>query len=442
LEGGRLEFSADTLYFDTVFTIIGSVTKRLKIFNANNSPIRINNIRIQNGSQSFFRLNVDGVPTKNISEIEIAANDSIYVFAAVTIDPNTETNPFVIDDKILIELNENSYSVALQAYGQNAYILRDSVLSTQTWTNELPYVIINSALVDSGQILTIQKGCRIYMHANSKLFIGGRLNCYGTKEDSIIFQGDRLDRNYFGQDFPGEWRGLHFLSSSAGSSLNHVIIKNGGASDAAVYVQPPWVPFPPGQYMLEMNKCQIANSLGWGILAFNTAVNLNNCLVHSCGKQNFAAIEGGTYNINFCTFATYSGGGITHINEPVMYFSRHRQVSQTAYVAADLNVNMNNSIVYGTIDNELILDNRFGANFAFNVSLQHCLIKRNDAIPAGVLSQNNILNQDPLFNNRQEWDYSLLASSPAKNAGTPLASIIDDINDILRSNTPTIGCHE
>ena len=38
---GNLSFSADTLVFDTVFTTIGSVTKRLKIYNNSNKTLKI-----------------------------------------------------------------------------------------------------------------------------------------------------------------------------------------------------------------------------------------------------------------------------------------------------------------------------------------------------------------------------------------------------------------
>ncbi len=440
-EGGFVSFSTDTLYFDTVFTAVGSVTKEFKIYNRNDRPIKINNIRLENGSASFFRLNVDGIATKNISDVEVAANDSVYVFAAVTVDPNAATNPFVINDKVLVQLNENDFEVPLQAYGQNAHVIRDSVLSINTtWSNDLPYVIINSAFIDSGYTLTIQKGCRIYMHANSKLFVGGTLNCFGTKEDSIIFQGDRLDRNYFGQDFPGEWRGLHFLRSGRMSSLNYTVIKNGGATDAAVYVEPPWVPFVANKYMLEMNKCKVENSLGFGILAFNTKINLNNCLVHTCGQQNFSAIEGGEYRINYCTFATYGGSGITHVNQPVMALWNYRSISETSYVGADLFVEIANSIIYGSQETELAFLNKGTGNF--DVKLINCLVRRKDPIPASIVNVNMILNRDPLFNDRAAWDYSLESGSPAKGAASANGFFIDDICDVPRSATPTMGCYE
>ena len=222
-----LAFSTDTLKFDTVFTTLGSVTRSFKVYNHLNKKININNIRLENKDQSFFRMNIDGTPTKNISDIEIASNDSIYVFVALTIDPNKDSLPFVINDKILFSLEGEEHSVALQAYGQNAHYIYDSVLSSQTWVNDLPYVILGSgALVDTGAILTIQKGCRIYMNATAKLYVAGTLFIYGTKEDSVIFQGNRLDRDYFGyKNYPGEWGGIHFLGTSKQNILNYTILK-------------------------------------------------------------------------------------------------------------------------------------------------------------------------------------------------------------------------
>src|SRR5690606_38660932 len=79
--------------------------------------------------------------------------------------------------------------------------------------------------------LVIPPGCRIYMHADSRLFVLGRLLAKGSKTDSIIFQGDRLDRNYFGNvGYPGEWGGIYFFESSFGSELDWVVLRNGGNS--------------------------------------------------------------------------------------------------------------------------------------------------------------------------------------------------------------------
>ena len=97
--GIKLNFSVDTLRFDTVFTTLGSATRILKVYNDNDKAVRISEIALQEGNQSFFRLNVNGIPASEISNVEILSNDSLYIFAEVTIDPDQPLSfsPFVIE---------------------------------------------------------------------------------------------------------------------------------------------------------------------------------------------------------------------------------------------------------------------------------------------------------------------------------------------------------
>ena len=438
--GGTLAFSTDTLKFDTVFTALGSVTRSFKVYNTNNRRVKLERIRLRSGEPSVFRMNIDGTPTKDIANVELAANDSLYVFVALTIDPTTGTQPFLVQDAVEVTLNGKTSTLELEAYGQDAHYVVDSVLKSQTWVNDKPYVIIHSALVDSGEVLTIQKGCRIYMHADSKLYVGGTLYTYGTKEDSVIFQGDRLDRDYFGyRDYPGEWRGLHFLSSSKQNNLNYTIIKNGGLTDAAVYVQPPWVPL--GGPIVELNNCTIANAAGFGILCFNTNVRANNCLIHTCGQQNLAILEGGEYEFNHCTMATYGGVGINHAQQPTAAVLNYRDISLTDYVGADLNATFTNCIIYGPLDDELFLNKK--GNWLYDVQFNHCLVKRGTAWPFTPL--NTLTNTDPLFKDVSKWDFHVPANSPAVGAGvyqTSQATLISDLDGVTRTDPPTIGCYE
>jgi len=77
--GGEVRFSTDTLAFDTVFTAAGSFTLSLKIINPQNERIVLSSVRLEQGNNSFFKLNVDGFAGNNIQDLEIAANDSAYV---------------------------------------------------------------------------------------------------------------------------------------------------------------------------------------------------------------------------------------------------------------------------------------------------------------------------------------------------------------------------
>lgn len=44
-----LEFSSDTVLFDTVFTSIGSITLPLKVYNLNEQAVQIESIELMNG---------------------------------------------------------------------------------------------------------------------------------------------------------------------------------------------------------------------------------------------------------------------------------------------------------------------------------------------------------------------------------------------------------
>lgn len=439
-QGGDLSFSTDTLKFDTVFTTMGSVTRSFKIYNTNNKRIKFDEIKLEVGDTSFFRLNVDGEPTKNIKDVELAPNDSLYIFVALTINPTNGNIPFLIEDKVLIRLNGTVREVALQAYGQDAHYINDSLLTSQTWINDKPYVILGNigALVDSGEVLTIQKGCRIYVHATSKLYVDGSLRIFGTKEDSVMFQGDRLDRDYFGyKDYPGEWGGIHFLGNSLQSNLNYTIIKNAGLYDAAVYVQPHKTPT--AVNILDLNHCTIANSAGYGLLCFNSNVKATNCLIHTCGLQNVAFLEGGNYNFQFCTIATFGGLGINHAQQPTAAVLNYRDVSLTEFVGADLNATFKNCIIYGPLDDELFLNQK--GTWAYNVTLDHCTLKRNSSI-TNASAPNCLINADPQFVDISKWDYHLKSTSMSKGAGIEIPGVIQDLDGLIRGNPPTIGCYE
>jgi hypothetical protein len=108
----KVAFTTDTLRFDTVF----------KIKNPHQQPIKISKIYLAKGEQSYFNLNIDGVSGDSQENIEIPAQDSVYVFAEVTINPNDQNNPFVIDEELIVETNGNTQKVILEAWGQKCQL--------------------------------------------------------------------------------------------------------------------------------------------------------------------------------------------------------------------------------------------------------------------------------------------------------------------------------
>src|SRR5690606_36963616 len=115
-----------------------------KIINENSQRLRLSEVKLMGLDQSNYKLNIDGQATSQLSNIEIAANDSIYVFVQVNIDPNSAQLPFVVRDSIRVAFNGNERWVQLEAWGQNAHFLRGyEVTGLETWTNDLPYVILD-----------------------------------------------------------------------------------------------------------------------------------------------------------------------------------------------------------------------------------------------------------------------------------------------------------
>ena len=150
----RLEFSSDSVLFDTVFTSVGSVTQRIKVFNRAKKAVRISEIKLEGAGHSPFSININGVPANQLSDVEIPGNDSIYVFVKVTIDPNSSENPFLIADSLRFSSNNNQQYLHLRAYGQNARFIKGGVIDTDTsWDDKLPWVIYDSVKINPGKTL-------------------------------------------------------------------------------------------------------------------------------------------------------------------------------------------------------------------------------------------------------------------------------------------------
>lgn len=469
--GGELRFSLDTLTFDTVFTSLGSFTAQVKIINPQNQRVNIGSIRLENKSGSTpFIINVNGQASNSVQDVELAANDSLYVFATVNINPNDSTNPFLIEDRLIATLNGKDYSIPFRAYGQNAYYIVDSTLSgNNVWKTDKPYVIINNAAVDENSTLTIPAGCRVYVHGDSRLFVLGTLKVLGTKKDSVVFQSDRLDRKYYGYEgYPGEWGGIYFNITSKDNEINYTIIKNcgntttlgdGSFTPAAIQLNRDTVD--DNNYQLVMRNTVIENSIGYGILAFSSTLYAENCLINTCGAQCFAAFEGGGYDLNSCTFVNYgitlgeNKSKVSHIENPVMAVLNYFDISNTESRVGPLYCVMNNCVVYGSLETEFIAQKR-GSNTSadtFSVQLFNCLIKNKDGIPEGVVANNCIVNEDPMFKDYFNWEYNPGDNSPLINSGNndqvPLPpsppkfnAVTVDIDDKPRDGQIDIGCYE
>ena len=429
--------SADTLSFDTVFTTVGSITQSFKIFNNNNQKLRLSQVKLSGGSSSPFKMNVDGTSATEVDNVEINANDSIYVFVQVNVNPSSATIPFILTDSILINYNGNNKYVQLQAYGQNAIFLKNVQLTGNvTWNSTLPYVILGGIQVDTNAILNISVGTKIYLHANAPFLVDGTLTTTGTKDEPVIFSGDRLDPDYV--DLPASWPGIYFRSTSENNSLKHTIIQNAYqgiiAQDLSTTSNP----------KINISQCIINNIYDAGIIGINTNIYADNCLIANCGS-NLQLEYGGDYRFISCTVASYGNSYITHVN-PVLQLSDFISQGGTNYTAP-VNALFQNCIFWGdggTVDDEIAISKQ--GNNPFSVTFDHVLYKAKDDITNATFIS-PIINMPPMFDsinvsqNIYDFHFNNNPNSPTVKAGV-VTSFLYDLDDKLRGATPDIGCYQ
>ncbi len=387
------------------------------------------------GSASNFKINVDGSPGVQFNRIEIEGNDSMYVFVNVNVNPNAANQPFVISDSIKIEWNGNTSFKQLEAWGQNANYIRSTVLKGNfSWTKTRPYVILGGLIVDTNSVLTIQSGTRIYLNADAPFIVDGTLIINGTKSDSVVFRGNRLDDPY--KDYPGAWPGIYFRGSSINNNLKYTYISN--AYQGLVAEKPSANANP----KLTLNNCVLDNIYDIGLFGINSSIVANNCLISNCGN-NIALIYGGTYQFNHCTVVTVSNSFIQHKNPVLTATNYVKQNNQT--FTAPLTATFTNSILWGErglVDNEVLVQKE-GTDVT-SLILQNVLFKAKTD-PSSTTFNNVIRNTDPQFDSidvtKRFYNFRLKTGSAAINKGivTPL---LTDFDGLPRVGLPDLGAYE
>jgi len=444
----QLSFSSDTIIFDTVFSTIGSITEQIRVYNPSNNKIKISSISLATGSGSRYSINVNGQSGTSFQDIEIQGNDSIYLFAKVTIDPNDETSPFIVTDSIVFETNGNTQDIDLVAWGQNArYILWDTdnpflpkykIVAGEgvdtTWTNDLPIVIYGYAVVDSTGSLTIDAGTKIYFHNGSGLWIykGGSLKVMGTLKDPVYFQGDRLEGFY--RDLPGQWDRIWINEGAVDNEINYAVIRNGFIGLQLETMQEVM------GNQLKLNNTIIENMSGAGILTRFYYVDATNCVIANCGQYALALTLGGSYSFRQITIGNYWLNGIR--NTESVYLNNYFIDQNNQVVAYPFFAHIANSIIYGNQKNELVIDDDSTAEFLY--TFDHCLIKTDMNIAQDTNFKFTLLNQDPLFVDYATNNLQPDSLSPVIGAGSfEVANTVGpDINGNPRTSRADIGAYQ
>jgi hypothetical protein len=460
----QLQFSTDTVFFDTVFTSIGSSTERLVIYNPYPDHLVIEELKLAKGEDSPFRLNVDGLSGKGHEGLEIPGNDSIFVFVEVTIDPNRSDAPLVESDSLVFKTNGNWQDVDLVAWGQDAHYYRPdtyipglpvfSRLSSYTnppyflndtieWFDDKPHVIYGYLLVDTSWTLKIHAGTQVHFYKNSGLWVspGAALKVEGNRDDEVVFQGDRLEESF--QERSGQWDRI-WINEGGRSVIEHAIIKNGFVglqceswpfNEPLTYAQNPVV----------IRNTVIRNMVGIGILARDHKIEAENLLVYECGTHALAINGGGSYDFIHCTFANYWSG---NRSEPSMFVNNYftDYLGNTQVRNLD-HLYFGNSILFGSKEEELKIDEDEAGNF--DLVFDHCILRTKQDTSQLATFEEVIFNPsssggvNPIFVSTFDDDYSLYDGSAAIDAGKPgLGTLLEDFLGNMRDSNPDIGAFE
>lgn len=429
----RLAFSTDTVFFDTIFTTVGSITKRFRIYNNDKQPIEVSSIELAGGTQSVFRLNIDGYASHQASNIEIPPEDSLFIFVEVTLDPNNMDSILRIQDSIVFLTNGNVQDVDLVAWGQDVHLLHAETLQTTTWINDKPYLILDHLVVDSLQTLTLAAGVRIHMHRNAWIQVKGTLLANGSLEEPIVIQGDRLESLY--RNIPGQWGLIYFPPGSKENRLEYVTIKNGMYGIWADTIMTPGIP------TVSLSNCVIQDMSAIGIIGRGAAIHADNTVVGSCGQFSVFMSIGGSYEFYHCTFANYWGSGFSNRTTPAIAMKNYYQDAYGGIQVRPIDrAYFGNCILYGDKEYELEIDEHPSSEIPFH--FDHSLIK----VDPGEYDVNDpghftsVINlEDPKFISSKNSNFRLDTLSPAKDMALPDIAIQYPLDIIGSSRLGALG---
>mgnify|MGYP000871456661 CR=1 FL=1 len=419
-----LQTSVSEIVFDTVFTTVGSTTKMFYIKNSSNQPI-LTSINLGGGNSSNFRVNVDGVPGVAFSDVEIPANDSLFIFVKVTVDPQNSNSPLVIRDSLMFTTNGHQKKVGLTAWGQDAhYIVADKALGGSlnykivagegvdtTWTNDKPYLIYGYAVIDSTGTLRINPGVKLHFYNGSGMWVykGGSLKVNGTADEPVVFQGPRLEPEY--RELPGQWDRIWINEGAVDNEINHAIIKNG-----FIGIQAETLDASMGNKLVIRNT-EVRNMSGIGLLSRFYRIRSYNSVFSNCAVYGVCLTIGGAYDFRHCTIGNYWSLS-TRQTPSLVVTDYYNDLYNGVIYTGDLDTAyFGNCIVYGSLEEEMLFDDYPDAG-VFNYFMENCVVRTKLEVADGTHYLGMTANQDPAFTNSGAGDYSLKAISGAIDKGS------------------------
>lgn len=445
VEEGSLDFSVDTIYFDSIFTNFDSPTERVTVINNSGNNVLISRIEFEDGRD--FGMIFDGLTTNLVEDYELPDGDSAVAFVNFTSDIRDE----FLRDKLLFTVGDQTQDVDIEAFIFDGILLRDTILSPElgnsvTLDPNEKYIVDGFLAVPEGVTLIIPAGTQLYFtprkdaefNLSSSILVFGTLRVDGELGNEVVFQQTRFGDRY--EETADQWRGIAFFSSSSANIIRHAIVKN-----ALIGIYQEFgnsAPFP----KVYLDRCEIRNMSAYGILSVGflpqlptfPMIKAENCVIHNCATSTFRTFGGGYYEFDNCTFANYSINFTR--NTPQLWVDNY---DATNLVPLPVDARFRNCIVWGSEEEEYVQDTFPGTSF--DIRFEHCFVRT--TLPIQGFS--NTTNNDPFFpsfveprtSSPADRDYRLTPESPAVDAGQDIGLRIDKDN-LMRDALPDLGAYE
>ncbi len=421
-----LSFSADTVYFDTVFTDLKTVTIRVRVYNQNDKAVNIKSVYVNGVNGKFpysFHINGRFGPNR-VNNVLLEGKDSAYVLVTAKIDSKDQDLPFIVKDSLVFEIEGKAekQDVKLLAYGQDALYLRNTTVCNMTWNSNRPIILLDTVSIPVGCTLTIDEGTKIYGYNSAFLIVRGGLVANGTKDKQVVLQGTRLE-NYY-SDVPGQWGGI-LVMDGGNCQMNNTIVKNGyrGIQVGEVGDKSR------GPGFLFLGNSYIQNMVDYGILGINGDVICANSQFADCGEAAFAGLSGGRYELFHNTFGLSGNNPFQRDGKYQLIFSDNIPDSRANVIrTGKLTVTAINNIISGTEEDEIAFGERLLTSESFDTTFYNNIIRSKQ--PQYFINGN--FNKDNLkipanFRFLKPFDYLFAADTlgnlPVFGTGLPINSI-------------------
>lgn len=389
--------STDTLSFDTVISGTTTTTKEFRIINNSSETVILKSVSLASGDNTYFRLNIDGEACPKLDDIEVLANDSIYVFVAATFSDFDTDSVCFMTDSVMVVTEESTVAVHLITWSQDVIRKSGVFLADETWDASRPYLIQDSVEMAYGTTLSIKEGVHVFFHNNAFLRIQGGIKVDGSFNNPVVFCGDRFDETLTGIDYEtasGQWNCIQIYPWASECSFNYIVIKN-SMSGVIVAGSPNYDEIP----SISISNSIIKNNSYTGIASYGANITCYNTvfLDNNIGLAMFLT---GSCNLNHVTFNN------NYIDETrdvgSVYIQNYYTIDSITYISDFDELKFTNSVIYGNVDDEITIIP--WNETSIGVELDYCLLKlENDDMLDYITSNGLIRNEDPLLVNFESY---------------------------------------